>query len=123
VVRTQPPPFEEINIDKYHKVLYNVRCMLQIVNITDARNNLAKLIKRIRVTKEPVVLIQDSIPSVVLYPYDEIRKQEEESNKLFKLKFDAVFKEGKKSFRKYLNKKSIRTPLSEQKAYSVIKNA
>lgn len=97
--------------------------MLQIINITDARNNLAKLIQRIKTTKEPVVIIQDSNPSVVLYPYDEIVKREKEKNQLFKLSFQKIFREGEKKFKQYLKKKSIKTPLSEEKAYSIIKNA
>ncbi|MBI4096489.1 MAG: type II toxin-antitoxin system Phd/YefM family antitoxin [Candidatus Levybacteria bacterium] len=97
--------------------------MLQIVNITDARNNLAKLIEKIKITKEPVVIVQDSTPSVVLYPYDEMVKQEQERNQLFKLRFEKIFNEGKESFKKYLQKKSIRNPRSEDKAYSIIKNA
>jgi prevent-host-death family protein len=97
--------------------------MLQIVNITNARNNLAKLINKIQVTKQPVIIVQDSSPSAVIYPYNEIMKQEEEKDKLFKFKFQEVFNEGKKSFKKYLQKKSIKNPRSEDRAYSIIKNA
>lgn len=110
-------------LDKQWKVLYNVLHMLQIVSITDARNNLAKLIDKIQATKQPVVIVQDSSPSVVIYPYAEIAKQEEEKDELFKLKFEEIFNEGKKAFKKYLQKKSIKTPLSEDKVYSIIKNA
>lgn len=104
-------------------VLYDVSDMLQIINITDARNNLAKIIEKIKTTKEPVVIVQDSNPSVVLYPYDEIVKREEEKNQLFKLKFQEIFREGEKKFKKYLQKKSIHTLRSEEDAYSIIKNA
>ena len=97
--------------------------MLQIVSITDARNNLAKLINRIQATKQPVVIVQDSSPSVVIYPYNEIVKQEKERDQLFKVKFQKIFAEGKKSFKKYLRNKSIEVPRSEDKAYSIIKNA
>lgn len=97
--------------------------MIQIVSITDARNNLAKLINRIQITKQPIVIVQDSSPSAVIYPYNEIARQEEEQNRLFKLKFQEVFAEGKKSFKKYLQKKSIKIPRSEDRAYSIIKNA
>lgn len=97
--------------------------MLQIVSITDARNNLAKLIDKIQATKQPVVIVQDSSPSVVIYPYNEMAKQEEEKDELFKLKFQEIFAEGKKSFKKYLKKKSIKAPRSEERAYSIIKNA
>lgn len=110
-------------LDKPCKVLYTVRYMIQIVNITEARNNLAKLINKVELTKQPIVIVQDSSPSVVIYPYTEIIKQEEEKDRLFKLKFQEIFAQGKKSFKKYLQKRSIKTPLSEDKAYSIIKNA
>lgn len=97
--------------------------MLQIINITDARNNLGKLIQKIKTTKEPIVIIQDSSPSAVIYPYDEIAKREEERDQLFQLKFQEIFNEGEKSFKKYLQKKSIQTPPDEEEAYSIIKNA
>lgn len=97
--------------------------MLQIINITDARNNLAKLIEKIKTTREPIVIVQDSNPSVVVYPYDEMVKREEEKNQLFQLKFQEIFREGGKKFKQYLKKKSIRTPRSEEDAYSIIKNA
>lgn len=97
--------------------------MVQIVSITDARSNLAKLINKIQATKQPIVIVQDSSPSVVIYPYNEIIKQEEKRDQLFKLKFQEIFGEGKKSFKKYLQKKSIKAPRSEDRAYSIIKNA
>ncbi|MBI2613278.1 MAG: type II toxin-antitoxin system Phd/YefM family antitoxin [Candidatus Levybacteria bacterium] len=87
--------------------------MLQIISITDARNSLAKLIEQIKATKEPVVIVQDSNPSVVVYPYDQ----------LFQLKFKEIFREGEKKFKQYLRKKSLRTPRFEKDAYSIIKNA
>lgn len=97
--------------------------MLQIISITDARNNLGKLIQKIKTTKEPIIIVQDSAPSAVIYPYDEITKREEERDQLFQLKFQEIFREGEKSFKKYLQKKSIQAPRSEEKAYSIIKNA
>lgn len=97
--------------------------MLQIISITDARNNLGKLIQKIKTTREPIIIVQDSTPSVVIYPYDEITKREEERDQLFELKFQEIFREGEKSFKKYLQKKSIQVPRSEEKAYSIIKNA
>ena len=110
-------------LDRQWKVLYNVPYMLHIVSITDARNNLGKLVQKVKTTKQPIVIVQDSSPSVVIYPYSEIRKQEEEMNQLFKLKFQEIFSEGKKSFKNYLQKKSIKAPRSEEDAYSIIKNA
>lgn len=97
--------------------------MLQIINITDARNNLAKLIQRVKSTKEPIVIVQDSTPSVVIYPYDELAKKEEEKDQLFQLRFQQIFAEGEKAFANYLKKNNLSTPATEDAAYSVIKNA
>jgi prevent-host-death family protein len=96
--------------------------MLQIVNITDARNNLAKLIEKIKDTKKPVVIVQDSTPSVVIYPYDEVVKREEEKDQLFQQRFDEVFKKGEEAFGKYLQKNKLQAPRTEEEAYDIIKN-
>ncbi len=96
--------------------------MLQIINITDARNNLAKLIQKVNETKEPVVIVQDSTPSAVIYPYDEISKKEEEKDQLFQLRFQKIFKDGEIAFKNYLKKNKINNPSSEEEAYSIIKN-
>ena len=97
--------------------------MLQIINITAARNDFAKLIQKIKTTKEPVVVVQDSIPSVVIYPYDEITKKEEEKEQLFKLRFQKIFNEGEKAFRDYLKSNNLPFPSTEEEAYKTIKNA
>lgn len=44
-------------IDKLYIVRYNVRYMLQIISISDARNNFSKLIQTIKDTKKPVVIV------------------------------------------------------------------
>lgn len=97
--------------------------MLQIVNISDARTNLSKLIQKIKETKKPVVIVQDSIPSVVIYPYEEILKNDEERDQLFQLKFKEAFTVGEIAFKKYLKQKGIKKPSTEQEAYSIIKDA
>jgi prevent-host-death family protein len=97
--------------------------MLQIINISDARSNLAQLIQKVRDTKKPVVIVQDSMPSVVMYPYEDIEKREEETNQLFQAKFQKVFNEGKKSFGRYLAKNKKKAPKTEEEAYTLIKHA
>lgn len=96
--------------------------MQQIINITEARNNLAKLIQRITSTKEPIIIIQDSVPTAVIYPYDEVMKKEEEKKKLFQLQFEKLLEEGKKIGKKYLKENNITQLLSEEEAYNLIKN-
>ncbi len=90
--------------------------MLNIISITDARKNFAKIIKKVNTTKEPYIIIQDSTPSAIIYPYDE-------KNRLFKLRFEQIFSEGEKIFKDYLKKENIQDPATEEEAYSIIKNA
>ncbi len=50
--------------------------MLQVINISEARNNLAALVKSVKETKESVIIVQDSKPVVVISPYKEDKKEE-----------------------------------------------
>lgn len=97
--------------------------MLQIINISDARSNLAQLIQKVRETKKPVVIVQDSTPSVVMYPYEDIVRREEEINLVFQAKFQKVFQAGEDAFRSYLKKNKKKVPQTEEEAYSIIKHA
>lgn len=97
--------------------------MLQIISISKARSNLSKLIQKIKETKEPVVIVKGSDPSVVIYPYDEIIKKDEEKERLFQLRFQKILRDGEKTFKKYLEEKGINKPATEEEAYSIIKNA
>lgn len=49
--------------------------MLQIINISEARNNLSKLVKKVKETQEPIVIVQDSDPAAVIYPYNNPEKK------------------------------------------------
>lgn len=104
-------------------VRYNVQHMVQLVGISKARSNLAGLIQKVKSTRTPVVILQDSSPSVVLYPYDEIIKRDEEKEELFTMRFQEIYKEGKKSFKRYLKKNNLQPPRTEEEAYKIIKNA
>ncbi len=96
--------------------------MIQIVSISEARNNLAKLVQKIKKTKEPIIIVQDSSPSVILYPYDEAFKNEKKQQQLFQIRFENLLSEGKKIGRKYLDENKISQPLSEEETYNLIKN-
>lgn len=63
--------------------------MLQIINISQARNNLASMVKKVKETKEPLVIVQDSKPVVVMYPYEQASKNGQDYlNKLLTIKGD-----------------------------------
>jgi prevent-host-death family protein len=97
--------------------------MIQIINISQARNNLAKLIDKVKETKKPVVIVQDSKPAVVIYPYEEILKNEEDKEELFEAQFQELLGQGKKIFKDYKNKNGLKKKLTEEEAYKLIKNA
>lgn len=96
--------------------------MMRIVSISDARNNLAKLIQSIKDTNEPIVIVQDSSPSAVLYPYNEAVANEKKKQQLFQIRFENLLDEGKKIGKKYLEENNIKQPISEEEAYNLIKN-
>ena len=50
-------------------------------------------------------------------------QRDEEKDQLFRLRFQEVFREGEKAFKKYIKKSNLQNPHSEKKAYSIIKNA
>lgn len=101
-------------LDKIAIVRYTVQHMVQIINISQARANLAKLVNQVRETKRPVVIVQDSIPSVVLQPYEEKPITEEHLKKLLSLdtswftekeykEYKKTRKEAEKAVRRHLN--------------------
>ena len=97
--------------------------MLQIVSISQARTNLSKLIKKIKETKQPVIIVQDSSPSVIIYPYDEAMKNEEKKEQQFEKEFQTLREDGRKLWLDYAAKNKIKKNITEEKAYELIKNA
>ena len=98
--------------------------MQQIINITQARNNLSALVSRIAKDKKNVVIVRDSMPEAVLVPYREFVKNEADKEKLWKLEFEKLLSEGKKSFRVWAKKKNIDVDkLTEEEVYDLIDKA
>lgn len=44
--------------------------MVQIINISQTRSNLAKIVGAVATSKKPVVVVQNSVPTVIIYPYE-----------------------------------------------------
>lgn len=98
--------------------------MQQIVNITDVRNNLSSLISDVSKDKKTIVIVRDSIPEAVLVSYRNYLNNEAERENQWKLEFENLLKEGKKSFRKWAKKKNIDLDkLSEEEIYDLIDKA
>lgn len=95
---------------------------MQIVSISDARNNFAKLVQKVKTTREPVIIVQDSSPSVVLYSYEEVLENDNKNQKLFQERFENFLELGKKIGKQYLKEKNITKKLSEEELYNLIKD-
>ncbi len=78
--------------------------MRQIVGITEFRNQLSGLAERIVQTREPVVVIRESRPELVVSSYEAYQEREEE---LLKNKALALLNQGQVAFKSYLRKRGI----------------
>lgn len=95
--------------------------MQQIISITDARNNLSQLVKDVANQNKTVVIIRDSMPEAALVPYAKILKEEEEKEKLLKVAWTKLFKEGKKAGKNWAKKNKIDLKnMSESELYDII---
>jgi len=90
--------------------------MPNIINITQVRNNLSSLIKDVFLQKKTYILIRDSIPQAVISPYEDYQAKEEE----WKKEMQSLMTKGKKIFTKYLSRKKMKTPKSENETYKII---
>lgn len=90
--------------------------MLNVINITQARQNLSQLIDEIIATQQPRVLIRESRPEAVIMPYNQYAKEKENwSREFMRLKTEA-----RKQFKSYLAKRKIPYPKTEDALYAVI---
>lgn len=78
--------------------------MRQIIGITEFRNQLSGLAEQIVQTKEPVVVIRESRPELVVFSYEAYQEREEE---FLKNKALALLNQGQSAFKSYLRKKGI----------------
>jgi len=90
--------------------------MPNLINLTQARNNLSKLIDEVVSKKKPYILIRDSSPQAVIIPYDQYQKEEEEWEK----DFNELIKKSRRRFKNLLKKKKIRFPKTEEKMYELV---
>lgn len=90
--------------------------MLNVISITQARQNLSRLIDEVVRTQQPKILIRESKPQAVVLPYEQYLKDERN----WKEEFNALLKKGQKSFRSYLKKRGIAPPKTEQAMYEFI---
>lgn len=90
--------------------------MLNLINITQARNNLSKLIDNVVAKKTPVILIRESVPQAVILPYELYQKQEND----WKEEFEKCLTRARRQFKKYLKNQNIPYPKTEEEMYGLI---
>ena len=93
--------------------------MPKLINLTQARNNLSKLIDEVALKKREYILIRDSVPQAVIVPYDQYQRQEEE----WQDEFEEAVKNARKQFKKYLKAKKIPYPKTEEQMYEFVDKA
>jgi prevent-host-death family protein len=96
--------------------MYTPVNMPNLINFTQARNNLSKVIDEVVLQKREYILIRDSTPAAVIIPYDQYQKQEEKWEK----EFERLMADSRKRFKAYLKKKGIKYPQTEEKMYELV---
>ena len=92
--------------------------MRQIIGITEFRNQLSGLVEQIVQTREPVVVIRESRPELVVSSYEAYQEREEE---FLKNKALALLNQGQSAFKSYLRKKGIDPEgLSQKQAEKIL---
>jgi len=90
--------------------------MPNLINITQARNNLSKLITDVVTKRERVIIIRESTPEAVVIPYDEYQREEAE----WRSDFRQLMNASKKRFKNFLKAKGLKYPKTEAEMYAVI---
>lgn len=95
--------------------------MQQIISITDARNNLSRLVQEVASQDKTVVIVRDSFPEAALVPYKKILVAEEKKEKLLKTAWTKLLKEGRKAGKAWAKKNNIDLKkMSESELYDLI---
>lgn len=95
--------------------------MQQILNITQVRNTLSDVVMQVAQTKNPVVIVRDSMPEAVLVPYATFLKDARDEETLWSLRFDRVVSSGKRAFTLWRKKnKMYPKKMTEEQAYGLI---
>lgn len=98
--------------------------MLQILNITQTRNNLSSIVSRVASEKKEVIIIRDSQPEAVLIPYSEYILRQEHADRAWRLRFEQVLAQGKQSFRAWAKTNNINLKnLREEDVYDFVEKA
>lgn len=107
---------QKLGLDKNDNILYGTHNMLNLINLTQARNNLSRLVEEVFSAKKTYILIRDSIPQAVIIPYDQYLSAEEKWQETM----NKLMEKGKKTFKDWLAKNKKRYPKTEDETYEII---
>ena len=97
--------------------MYIKVAMMNLISITQARNNLSQLVRNVASKKQRYILIRDSKPQAVLIPYEEVIKEEEN----WQAEFDRLMKQGRVHAKRWLKKQGLdKKDLTEAEQYELI---
>ena len=96
--------------------MYTINAMVNLINITQARNNLSRLIQEVFTRKKTYILLRDSIPQAVIIPYDQYQLQEQNWQEEVK----KLMKDARRNFKKWLKKQKLPFPANEKQLYQLV---
>ena len=98
--------------------------MQQIMNITQTRNSLSKVVSDVAKQKKQVVIIRDSMPEAVLIPYEDYLASAKDKDLLWQARFNRLLTQGKQTFKIWAKKNKVNiSKLKEEEIYDLIKKA
>lgn len=93
--------------------------MINLINITQARNNLSSLIKDVYLQKKTYILIRDSLPQAVISPFEDYQTQDA----VWEKEVELLMAKGKKVFAQWLKQAKLKAPKKEADVYKIIDKA
>lgn len=91
------------------------------MSVTDVRKNLSQLVKQVANGGKQIVIVTDSAPKAVLFPYEDFQRLEEARVKAWQTDIDAMLKVGKVAGKTWAKKKGIDLDkLSEEEKYDLV---
>ncbi len=76
---------------------------------------------RVAQTKNPVVIVRDSMPEAVLVPYTTFLKDSRDEETLWSMRFDRAVTNGKRAFAQWLKKNKMNPKkMTEEHVYGLI---
>ncbi len=101
--------------------MYARMTMMNLVSITDARDNLSRLIREASEKGKKYVVLRDSVPEAVMMSYKDYMMKEAEERQLWQLRFDRLTREARKAFRQWAAKRGIDVKkLTEEEMYELV---